>query len=65
MRKPVREFLDPQLRAAKETTLEARFELTYPNGLAMQGSAPEQLAENLCQYANGAAFVSATAKAKE
>ena len=62
---PVREFLDPQLRAAKETTLEAGFELTYPDGLAMQGSAPEQLAENLCQYANGAAFVSATARAKE
>ena len=62
---PVREFLAPQLRATSETTLEASIELTYRDGLAMQGNAPEQLAENLCQYANGAAFVSATARAKE
>ncbi len=62
---PVREFLAPQLRAAIGTRLKVGIELTYRDGLAMQGKAPEQLAEKLCQYANGAAFVSATARAKE
>ena len=60
---PVREFLEPQLRAASTTQLEASFTLTFPAGLAMQEQAPEQLTEQLCRYANGAAFVSATARA--
>ena len=62
---PVREFLEPQLRAASTTNLEASVVLTYHDGLAMKGSAPEQLADELCRFANGAAFVSATARAKE
>ena len=33
-------------------------------GLAMRGDAPEQLAEQLCRFASGAAFVSATARAR-
>ena len=61
---PVREFLEPQLRAASTTRLEAGFTLTFQDGLAVQGQAPEQLAEELCRFASGAAFVSATARAQ-
>ena len=60
---PVREFLEPQLRAAGTTHLEASIAFAFhDDGLAMRGEAPEQLAEQLCRFASGAAFVSATAK---
>ena len=59
---PVREFLEPQLRAARSTHLEASIGLAFHDGLAMRGQAPEQLAEELCRFASGAAFVSATAR---
>lgn len=59
---PVKEFLDPQLRAAREKTLEAEFELRLENGLAMTGDAPERLAERLTRYAAGSAYVTATAE---
>ena len=62
---PVREFLQPQLRAATATRLETGFALTFHDGLAMRGEAPEQLTEELCRFANGAAFVAATARARE
>ena len=62
---PVREFLEPQLRAASTTRLEASFTLTFQDGLTMQGQAPEQLAEDLCRFTNGAAFVTAAARAQE
>ena len=62
---PVREFLESQLRAASTTRLEASFTLTFHDGLAMQEPAPEQLADDLCRFANGAAYVSATAQPRE
>ena len=58
---PVREFLEPQLRDAVSRDLEAGFELTFANGLSMQGDAAEQLSERLSKFASGAAFVTATA----
>ena len=61
---PVREFLEPQLRAAAAADLHAAFVLTFPDGLPMQGDAAEKLTERLCKFASGAAFVSATAEAK-
>ena len=62
---PIREFLEPQLRAASTTRFEGSFTLAFHEGLAMQGQAPERLAEELCRFATGAAFVSATARAAE
>ena len=53
---PVREFLEPQLRAAAATELRAAFALTFPDGLPMQGDAAEQLTERLCKFASGAAL---------
>ncbi len=61
---PVREFLEPQLRTAASTDLQAAFALTFPDGLPMQGDAAEQLTERLCKFASGTAYVSATAEDK-
>jgi Protein of unknown function (DUF499) len=61
---PVREFVEAQMRAAWEKTLQAAFELTFTDGLAMKGDAAEKLTERLTRFASGAAYVSATAEAK-
>ena len=61
---PVREFLEPQLRDAGSTDLKAGFELTFEDGLSMNGDAAEKLTERLSRFASGAAYVSATAEAK-
>ena len=62
---PVREFIEPQLRDASARTLQAGFVLVFAEGLAMQGDAAEKLTERLSRFASGAAYVSATAEAKE
>ena len=61
---PVKEFLEPQLRSAKSRTIEATFELSFAEGLAMEGVAAETLTDRLCRFASGAAHVSAMAEAK-
>ncbi|MYK32345.1 MAG: hypothetical protein F4051_11710 [Boseongicola sp. SB0670_bin_30] len=61
---PLKEFLEPQLRDASNTTLQAGFELIFAEGLSMQGDAPEKLTERLARFASGAAYVSATAEVK-
>ena len=62
---PVREFLEPQLRDAQARNLEAGFELTFADGLAMTGDAAETFTEHLSRFAGGAAYVSATAHPAE
>lgn len=61
----LKEFLDPQLRAAKEKTLNAEFALQFNDGLSMTGDAPERLSERLTRYAAGAAYVTASAETKQ
>lgn len=61
---PVKEFIEPQLRAAKDKTLQAAFRLTFDDGLAMVGDAAEKFTERLSRFASGAAYVSATAEVK-
>jgi len=61
--KPVKDFIEPQLRAAKEKSLTARFAIDFDEGLSMSGDAAEKLAERLSKFASGAAYVSATAEA--
>ncbi len=58
---PLKDFLDPQLRAAKEKTVQVRFDLAFAAGLPMTGDAPEKLTEQLTRFATGAAYVEATA----
>ena len=62
---PVREFLEPQLRDASATSLQAGFELTFADGLPLAGGAAEALTERLSRFAGGAAWVSATAHPAE
>ena len=61
---PVREFLQPQLRAAKTKDIEIRFVLEFSDGLKLNGEAPENLTERLSKFAGGAAHVSATGEAR-
>lgn len=60
---PVKDFLGPQLNAARDRTVEATFILTFEPGLVLAGDAPEKLAERLTKFASGAAYVTASAEA--
>ena len=59
---PVKEFLDPQLRAAIEKNLTAEFYLKFDGGLAMNTDAPGKLTDRLTRYAAGTAYVTASAQ---
>jgi hypothetical protein len=61
---PLKDFLEPQLRAAREKTMQARFEIGFTEGLPMTGDAPEKMTEQLTRFATGSAYVEATAEAK-
>ncbi len=58
---PVREFLQSQFRAASKKTSGARCKLTFREGLATKGDAPEKLTERLAGFVSGESVVSATA----
>ncbi|WP_202895460.1 ATP-binding protein [Iningainema tapete] len=60
---PIKDFLQPQLRAASETQLEITFTLTYASGLDLNGDEPKKMTEKLTRFATGAAFVEAYAEA--
>lgn len=60
---PLKDFLEPQLRAAKDKTMQARFELTFGEGLPL-GEPSDKLTEQLTKFATGSAFVEAKAEAK-
>ncbi len=61
---PLKDFLEPQLRAAKEKSMQARFEVSFSEGLPMAGDAAEKLTEQVTRFATGSAYVEATAEAK-
>ena len=61
---PVKEFLEPQLRAGESRDLQTGFELSFEGGLSMKGEAAEKFTDRLSRFASGAAYVSATARAK-
>jgi len=60
---PVKDFLVPQLNAARERDVQATFTLTFNPGLSLAGDAAEKLAERLAKFASGAAYVTAIAEA--
>lgn len=62
---PVKEFLEPQLRAASTQAIETAFQLKFEDGLSMRGDAPEKITERLARFSSGAAYVSATAKVED
>lgn len=57
---PVREFLQSQFRAASAKTLKTSCELTFADGLATKGDAPEKLTARLARFVSGDAVVTAT-----
>ncbi len=61
---PVREFLDPQLRDAKDRNLQVNFELNFTDGLAMEGDGAERFTERLTRFASAAAYVSAASEGR-
>jgi len=62
---PVKDFLVPQLNAARERDVQATFTLSFDPGLPLAGDAADKLSERLSKFASGAAYVSATAEASE
>ena len=60
---PVKDFLEPQLRAAKDQDFTASFSLRFGEGLSLEGDGPEKLGERLARFATGAAFIEAEAEA--
>ncbi|MFP5237649.1 MAG: ATP-binding protein [Acidobacteriota bacterium] len=60
--KPVKEFLDPQIRASADHNVEAAYSLHFEQGLEMTGDAAEKLTEKLVRFASGAAYVTAHAE---
>lgn len=59
--KVLKEFLEPQVRAARDKAVDATFTLEFPNGLALGDDGPEKLAAQLVRFVTGAALVKATA----
>ncbi len=57
---PIREFLQPQLRAARGVSLEVRYTLRFNDGLPLERGQREKFADRLSRFASGAARVSAT-----
>lgn len=59
---PLKEFLEPQLRAAAEKDLKVVFDFRFAEGLALGGEMPEKISERLTRFATGAAYVMASAE---
>lgn len=59
---PIKDFLEPQLRAAREKDLKVQISIEFDNGLDLVGREPEKLSERLGKFGSGAAYVSASAK---
>jgi hypothetical protein len=62
---PVKDFLEPQLRAAKEKDVEVAVTLTFSDGLDLSGREPDKITERLGKFGGGAAYVTATAAAAD
>jgi hypothetical protein len=60
---PLKEFLEPQFRAAREKELKVTYLLSFAEGLDLGGDQPKQITDKLTRFATGAAFVEAYAEA--
>jgi hypothetical protein len=59
---PIRDFLVPQLNAARERDVQATFILSFEPGLTLAGDLAEKFFERLVKFASGAAYASAKAE---
>lgn len=60
--RPVKDFLDPQLRAARDKDVTVSFLFDFTDGLDLAGDEPEKLTERLSKFGTGAVYVAATAE---
>ncbi|MDQ0566859.1 DUF499 domain-containing protein [Erythrobacter citreus] len=60
--KLTREYVEPQLRAATERNVSTAIELTFADGLTLDGDEPEKIIERLTKFGTAAAFVEVTAE---
>ncbi|MBI2571828.1 MAG: hypothetical protein HYV63_32870 [Candidatus Schekmanbacteria bacterium] len=61
---PLKDFLEPQFRAAQETHLTCVYTVSWNQGFPLAGDEPEKLSARLTRFATGAAFVEAEAEAE-
>lgn len=54
---PLKDYLDPQLRAAKDKELQCTCEIVFEPLLSLAGDAPQKLIERIARLASGAAEV--------
>lgn len=57
--KQLREFVEPQVRAAADKNIQAVIHLTFETGLELTGDEPEKIIERLTRFGTSAAFVEA------
>jgi hypothetical protein len=62
---PVKDFLDPQIRAAADKDVTVLFEIRFSEGLDLSGEEPEKLTERLSRFGTGAVYVTAVAEGGE
>ncbi len=60
----MKDYLEPQFRAAKETDLKTSISFDFEGGLALDGDAADKFIEKLTRFASAAAYVEATAEVK-
>ena len=60
----MKDYLEPQFRAAKETDLKTSISFDFEGGLPLDGDAADKFIEKLTRFASAAAYVEATAEVK-
>ncbi|TQE98091.1 MAG: hypothetical protein FKY71_15635 [Spiribacter salinus] len=58
---PVKDFLEPQLRAATQTDCAVTITLSFHDGIDPSGEEPQKVTERLARYGGGVAYVTASA----
>lgn len=60
----IKEYLEPQFRAAKESDMKSRIEFAFDGGMSVEETVAEAFIEKLTKFASATAFVEASAEAK-
>jgi len=60
--RPLRDYLEPQIRASSERVVQIVLEFAFENGLKIDSDEPDRLIERLTKFGSGAAYVEATAE---
>ena len=60
----MKDYLEPQFRAAKENDLKTTISFDFDGGLSLDGDPAEKFVEKLTRFASAAAYVEATAEIK-